>query len=782
MWGRAHGRPHGRLHGRPYGRPYGRPRTAFFAAGVAALPFLGFTAGAHQPPHSIDPPAYEVVAVASPHGAGEACTTDAPCSLETAQAKARADAPAMNTDLHVVLEGGTYHLTKPVSLGPQDSGRHGYQVIYTAADGAHPILSGAKQITGWHQVAGSANWEAAIPAGFDTRQLYIDGKRMPIARGLPHGRLVQTSDGMIATSPDVDSWHNPSNVQAVFRGGNGPWTQTSCPVKSIVGTTVTMAEPCWHNLNLHGYGVQEVAWFTSPDDGFGGLGVWKTPTTFWNLYSAMTPGTWSIDRIAHKLYYQPRKGEDPRKEAIVVPALQTLLHVAGTKQHPVHDVTIQGLTFSYGTWLEPDTGNGFPQMQADWYLSGPGAPAHEGTCKYAKPRGTCPFASWTRTPANVVLTSTEHVSVVGNRFTHLGGAGLDLYRGATHDLVEGNEFTDIAASGIQLGATDDAYKPREHYVTVADNYVHDVANQYLGGIGIWIGYSTHSLITHNEIDHVPYTAISIGWGGWHASVVSPNRNPNGNAYNVVSNNLMYDYMHTLGDGGAIYSNGSQATSWKTALYMRRNIAYRGTNTDFSLYTDAASQYVKVGGNFVYFQPWDSFNTGGCHTVGHIRIYNNYFSQGGPAYPCFPYTDMVKEKNTSVCQDPMPSEAPVPIMQGAGLEPAWRQLIRRDRPEVNLVGPAQIVPAGGKVLISGTGFTPDSVVRVGGHVARDVKVLSANYLFATAPQLQGGGTVPVTVSNAHGKSAVNQYSQLTYAQNPQPCQASMGTGTTTALLS
>jgi hypothetical protein len=322
----------------------------------------------------------------------------------------------------------------------------------------------------------------------------------------------------------------------------------------------------------------------------------------------------------------------------------------------------------------------------------------------------------------------------------------------------------------------------ERFNTVSNNFVHHVAIQYLGGCAIWLGYTTHSRIVHNEIDHVPYTAISIGWGGWHATVIDPDRNPNGNAFNKVSYNVMYDYMHTLGDGGAIYSNGPQADNWKQALEMTHNVAYRGTNNDFSLYTDAASRYVKVGGNFVYFQPWDSFNTGGCHTVGHIRIYNNYFSQGGPAYPCFAYVDMVKSNNTSVCQVPMPSEAPVPIMRGAGLTGRFQQLVQKSRPEVNLVGPEQIVNAGGKVMISGTGFTPDSKVYVDGRLARDVQVLTTNFIFAKAPANQSGGTVPVVVTNARGKSAVTQYSQLTYTANPAPCQASMGTGTTTAILS
>jgi hypothetical protein len=454
----------------------------------------------------------------------------------------------------------------------------------------------------------------------------------------------------------------------------------------------------------------------------------------------------------------------------------------------VHDVTVQGLTFSYGTWTATDNNDGFAQMQADWYLTGKDANTLEGSCQYNKPRGSCPFASWTRTPANVVLTSTSHVQMLGNRFVHLGGAGLDLYEGAKHDLVEGNEFRDIAASGIQLGATDDplpekAYGGmRERFVTVRNNYLHHVANQYLGGIGIWLGYTAHSRIVHNYIEHVPYTAISVGWGGWHQTVLAGDRNPNGNAFNVISNNLMYDYMHILGDGGAIYSNGSQGSTWKNALQEQHNVAYRGTNNDFSLYTDAASRYVKVGGNFVYYQPIDSFATGGCHTFGHIRIFNNYFAQAAQAYPCFAYTDIVTEGGTSVCEVPDPASAPQQIMANAGLEPAYRHLMNRYRPEVDLVGPEQISTSGGTVMISGRGFTKDSKVYVGNRLAHDVQVLTANYIFAKVPANQTGGTVPVRVTNARGKSAMNAFSKVTYAQSPMPCQASLGTGITTGLLS
>ncbi|HEX3898362.1 MAG TPA: right-handed parallel beta-helix repeat-containing protein [Mycobacteriales bacterium] len=760
-----------------------RARGGFLAVGVLALPLMWAGIGGLSPARpSVDRgQVAELDIVASPDGSGVDCTYADPCSLQVAQESvtARALSPVWHADLDVVLEPGTYPLTQPLRIGPQESGRDGYQVVYRGADGeAVPVLSGGRQLTDWSLVKGTPNtWSSPIPAGFDTRQLYIDGHRMPIATAKLGGvGLLQTSSGLVASSSkQIDSWPNPSNVQAVFRGGNGPWTQTSCPITSIRGAAMTLAEPCWHNLHLKALGVQELSWLDDPMGGFGGLAPYKAPTFYQNLYSALSPGHWVIDRVANRIYYEPRKGEDLSKETVVVPALQTLLQISGA-----HDVTVSGLTFAYGTWTAIDGRNGFPQMQADWYLSGPNANTLEGSCHYNKPAGSCPFASWTRTPANVVLTHTSHVSIVGNHFTHLGGAGLDLYRGAQSDLVAGNEFNDVAASAIQLGATNDAYKPLEHHVTVTENYIHEVANQYLGGIGIWLGYSTYSSITHNEIDHVPYTGISVGWGGWHQNVLVPNRNPNGNAHNLVANNVIYDYMHTLGDGGAIYTNGSQATSWPTALRLLGNIAYRGTNTDFSMYTDAASRYVKIGGNLVYFQPVDSFDTGGCHTVGHIRIFNNYFSQGGPAYPCFVEKDIVPSHNTNICQDPTPAQLPVKIVRAAGLSPAYRGLSQQYRPEVDMVGPAQLSKSGGQVVVSGTGFAPDSVVHFGDAVARKVQFLSSNYLLVSAPA--GNGKTAVTVTTLGGKSSANKYAVLTYSQLPMPCQLSSGAGISAGLLS
>jgi hypothetical protein len=721
------------------------------------------------------PPPEPSVVVASPNGTGTSCTEQAPCSLTSAKQAAEALAPTMQSDIEVRLEDGVYNLTAPLTLGSEDSGRNGFRVSYEAAPGAHPVLSGAQPITGWTKGARAGVWQA--PVGFDTRQLYVDGKRLPLSSGLPaNTTFVQTPTGFETTSTVMDSWPDKTDIAAVFTFGDGVWTQTSCNIASISGRAITMAQPCWDNLHMPSEGVQELGWVDSPSGGFPGLSPKKTPNFFQNVPALMKKGTWSIDRHAHTLYYMPADGQDPSAHAVIAPALQTLVNV-----DDVSNLSLRGLTFSYGNWTGPDTPDGFAQMQADWTLTGPNAAKTEGTCTYSNPPGTCPFASFTRTPANVVLTNTRDVEVVGNTFSHLGGAGLDLYRATQQDVVKGNEFTDIAASAVQLGSTDDIDSGDVSRNTITDNYIHDVANQYLGGIGIWLGYSQYSTVSHNQLNDLPYTAISIGWGGWHSNLANPNSDQNMNSHNLIADNLMFNYMTTLGDGGAIYSNGPQAKGWGDELRMTGNVAYLGNNSDFTFYTDAGSEYVDIENNLDYYQPFDSFDSGGCHTIGHIELVNNTFANGGPAYPCFPYTDANSANNATICENPPPAqvEPAMATLENAGLEPAFRSLLDGDGPSVRMVGPSDVKTTGGdRILISGSGFSPGSTVSVGAKPARDVDVLSANYIEATTPP--GSGTPHVTVTTPGGTSPATAADQITYKASPSQCTPYTGSGYSTTL--
>jgi hypothetical protein len=741
-------------------------------AGVAALSGSGDGAASATPS--------PIVLWANPLGHGSTCSQVAPCSPLGAQAVARQRSANLSADLDVLLEGDTYNLAHPWSFGSQDSGSNGFTVTYEAAPGAHPIISGSYPITGWHQINQAANiWAAPIAAGFDTEQLYVNGQSVPRSIGLPSAFYLQTTTGFISSKPVLAGWPDVTGISAVFNGGNGAWTQTSCPIASVDGDNITMAQPCWGNLHLPGDGSQEVSWVYGPEGGFGGLSGAAQPSDFENAYELLSPGHWSIDTVTHEMYYVPTAGQSMASASVIAPVLSSLVDVEGTLADPVHDLTFSGLQFSYDTWTQPDTVQGFAEMQADWTLTGGGASKSQGTCQYSIPHGACPFASWTRLPGAVILSATHNVDIVNDTLAHLGTAGLDLEYGSQGDLVQGNVLTDIAASGIQLGSTDDPLPSDvgagndeiNSNDTITDNYIHNVANQWLGGIGIWVGYAQHALITHNQIDDVPYTAISIGWAGWHSWSIDPNSDPNVNENNDISDNLLYDYMQTLGDGGAIYTNGSQATSYANQLLISGNVAYGGTGTDFSLYTDTGSQYIELTQNVVYDQPVDSFSTGGCHTIGHIHIDGNYFSPIGPLYPCFVPIDVVPTDNTLVCSVIEPSQVPLLTLAAAGLEPQYQGLLDAESPTVELAGPTSLPTSGGRVLISGSGFTAGTVVHFGAALASAVTVLSANYLLATAPA--GSGKTPVSVTTAAGTSAPSSGSVVSYSALPLPCLPVVG---------
>src|SRR4051794_29214036 len=90
--------------------------------------------------------------------------------------KARDLARAAGAGTTVVLAGGTYQLSQPITLTAADSG-----ITWSAAPGARPVISGGRPVTGWKK---SGNlWSAPVPAGLKTRQLYVNGVRAQRASG-----------------------------------------------------------------------------------------------------------------------------------------------------------------------------------------------------------------------------------------------------------------------------------------------------------------------------------------------------------------------------------------------------------------------------------------------------------------------------------------------------------------------------------------------------------------------------------------------------------------------
>src|SRR5581483_9794689 len=107
-----------------------------------------------------------------------------------------------------------------------------------------------------------------------------------------------------------------------------------------------------------------------------------------------------------------------------------------------------------------------------------------------------------------------------------------------------------------------------------------------------------SLITHNQLDDLPYTGISAGWGGWLDKVGKPPE-PNFSHDNVISYNLIFNFMQTVSDGGGIYTQGQTGPSLAHGEKVIGNVVHDQLNWSFALHSDDGARYITYGGNVLY---------------------------------------------------------------------------------------------------------------------------------------------------------------------------------------
>jgi len=703
---------------------------------------------------------------AAPDGRGAACTQDQPCSIEGAQTRVRALTHAMTADLVVQLADGTYRLTEPLTFTAADSGTAGHQVIWRAAPGAHPVLSGGRQVTGWQLVdPASGLWSAPVTGS--TRQLYINGTRVPVAQGAPPVELTQSKTGFVAADATYAGWRDPAGIEFVFTGGNGAWTQSRCRVASIDGTQITMQQPCWNNITARPMPqVQVAAGSNFPD-----LSTTATPDRIEDAYELLHPGQWYLDTTQHRLFYMATPGQNLTRDDVEMPVLQTLVSGAGTLDQPVHDITLSGLTFAYSTWLDPSGPNGFSEVQANLRIVGDQQAEPTGTCTYTVPAGTCPFGSYNQEPAAVTWRAAHNVTIESSAFTHLGAAGLAFAYGSQHNVIQGNELTDISGIGVELGSSNDPHPSdvgadnREINLgnTIEDNYIHDIGADYAGADGILLFFTQQTTVMHNDIWDVPWDGIDSGAVAGHLdSPDHPDLTTNINSDNTIADNLIYDFHAVLSDGGAIYLEGHQGqtvlnadgsinedASFQHGTMVTGNVVFDDLHGGLTLYDDIGSEWITWQDNVEF---GNGAGNGGCLPIGHIRFVDNYHADQIAVWPCGQTpTDLQYSGNIQLPLHVAPSDMPAGILSAAGLQPQFQYLAASSAPVVTRVSPRtdpSSTPT--EVLITGNGFTPGSAVSFGGVPATTATVLSPAFIFATVPA--GAEVAEATVRTAAGSAS------------------------------
>ncbi|MED7948779.1 right-handed parallel beta-helix repeat-containing protein [Streptomyces sp. BE20] len=335
---------------------------------------------------------------ASPTGSGTTCSSSTPCALTTARDKARAVAGSMSGDIRVLLRGGVYTLSEPLTLDVRDSGTNGHQVVYTAAPGEKPVFSGGQKVTGFSVFDSTKGiWRATLPAGAlnaaarNSRDVSIDGVPAQRARTVTFSNAVwptatggawtsvhYTAEGNAALSGiDFAQISSPERVEVV---DNYYWKQLRCPLESITPTTVTIPatastvppfQPggtssevriktnaaCWANQHL-----------PFPGYPFNGAGAPALSNVSWleNSYQFIDqPGEFYVDAAGGFLYYKPRSGENLATANVQVGAVEQLVSISGTPGHlaPVN-ATLSNTSTTGTVTLADDTPPTPPAGQA----------------------------------------------------------------------------------------------------------------------------------------------------------------------------------------------------------------------------------------------------------------------------------------------------------------------------------------------------------------------------------------------------------------------------------
>ncbi len=551
---------------------------------------------------------------------------------------ARESMSASGVSVAIILRGGIHRLEEPLVLDARDGG-----TSIRAFPGETPIISGGRVVTGWKSDV-NGRWKAAV-ALRDFRQLYVDGRRGVRARGecprdiARYGgtEFIDADAGFLFPEGRMAEWRNVGDLELGFFNS---WSHMICRVERVTRdahgrAVVKMRQPGFF-LASRKEGVQA-----------------QSPAYIENALELLdAPGEWYYDRPAHTLYYQPREGEEMNRAVVVAPQLESLLRVEGTLDRPVRGLVLEGLTFAEGTWLGPSR-SGHIDVQANFSTDAASLFSRDGWVVKQ-------HNEYVKSPANVVLRAAEGCRFERCTFTRLGAAGLDVEHGSHNNEVTGCRFFDISGSAIQIGDVQAAdHHPDNPRLVVHDNRVtncriHAIGTEFEDSVGVFAGYTHGTVIAHNEIHDLPYSAVSVGWGwgeedaGGGAYAVIPFRysTPTPAGANKIEGNLIHHVMQRRDDGGAIYMLGNQP-----GTVIRENYLHDcGPGNPGGIYLDEGSGFIEITRNRVHGVTTPmNYNNRAQDRIATCSEHDNFFGE---------LTDVTPAADA--------------IVGDAGLEPTYRQ--------------------------------------------------------------------------------------------------------------
>lgn len=534
-----------------------------------------------------------------------------PYAIEKALQQAREERRLNGAEnVCIRLQSGTYRLNQSIIVRPEDSG------IRVVADGK-AVISGGVKISGWKKQGNV--YVADVPEfngrPLEFRQLWVNGKKADRAR-------------------DVADFEKMYRIRSVDKKNEILYVPAAAvkKIRDAKHAEMVIHEMwCVANLRIKGIKIQgdsAAVTFHQPESHVHFMHPWPSPMVTTDGHNSAfyltndrglldVPGEWYLDAKEQKVYYIPRKGENMSTADVEVPAVETLMRVEGTPDNPVKNVTFEGVTFSYATWMRPSI-SGHAPLQAGMYMT----EAYKLRPKMVRPNGDHKLDNqgWVGRPAAAVsVNCAEGIDFKGCTFEHCASTGIEFFEYTKGGRISRCTVRDIGGNGILAGGFGPEaheahlpYNPSDSRIictglTIDNNLITDVTNEDWGCVGIGAGFVRDIKILHNEISEVSYTGISMGWG-W-------NQQPCSMANNLVQGNLIHHYAKHMYDTAGIYTLGSQPHSLIEGNVVR-DIYSPGYAHDpnhwFYLYTDEGSSCITVKNNWTPTEKYLKNANGPCN--------------------------------------------------------------------------------------------------------------------------------------------------------------------------
>ncbi|WP_150118678.1 PDZ domain-containing protein [Collimonas fungivorans] len=489
----------------------------------------------------------------------------------------------------VIVEDGTHYLAQPLLLGPSASG-----IFIHADSGTHPVVSGARPLSGltWTTYKGNIMQASVSGAAFD--QLFVNGAGQVRAR-YPNYQ------------PGATVVFNGFASQAAIQARAAAW-------KSPAGGFLhSMMNAAWsdQNQNILGVNANGTLKLSSPI-GNNRLSQGTDTSTEYveNIFEELdVPGEWFYNTQTATLYFYPPAGVDLKSAKFEGTALENLINIQGTEANPAQNIHIDGLTFTATSHTFMKTTE--PLLRSDWTIYRSGAVLTEGA---------------------------SNIEISNNVFQGLGGNAIFVSGYNRNINIHTNEIYNIGASAIAFVGRPDAVRsstaanavPPMNYNTAAnyasldmtkgpksnnypsgsfasDNLIHDIGTKEKQVAGVEISMASKITVQHNSIYNTPRAGINIGDGTWGGHLI---------AYNDVFNTVL-----ETGDHGAFNAWGRDRYWSPDSNAMTAEMLKNPTIWNL----DAVDQTVIQNNRFRCDRGWDiDFDDG----TSNYLVQNNVLLSGG----------------------------------------------------------------------------------------------------------------------------------------------------------